>query len=229
MLELGVGTGRIALPVAAAGCEIVGIDLSAEMLAGLRQHLRDEPAARGAPLQLVRGDISRLPFRGASFDAAMATHVLHLVPRWQSTLEQMVALLKPGGQVLLGRDWVDPEGMAGKLRMAFRQAVMARGMGLVAPAGGKAVLDCLLVQGARPERAGPAEFVAAEWTAQASPRQVLDGIRSRDDAESWVLPDEALRAVVAELEAFVAREWPDPDATQSVLRRFLVTTFRKAA
>lgn len=44
LLELGVGTGRIALPVAAAGAEVIGIDLSADMLGTLSKQLHEAPA-----------------------------------------------------------------------------------------------------------------------------------------------------------------------------------------
>jgi SAM-dependent methyltransferase len=66
VLELGVGTGRIAVPIAAAGIDVVGVDLSAGMLemararaelAGVRVDLRlgdlrDPPVAETFPLVL---------------------------------------------------------------------------------------------------------------------------------------------------------------------------------
>ena len=60
VLELGCGTGRIAVPVARAGARIVGIDRSAEMLARARSRVkRSQLSGR---LSLVRGDIRDLPF-----------------------------------------------------------------------------------------------------------------------------------------------------------------------
>ena len=58
-LELGCGTGRLTIPVARAGAEIVGIDRSEPMLTRARQRLR---RSRASAL-LVRGDIRHLPFR----------------------------------------------------------------------------------------------------------------------------------------------------------------------
>jgi SAM-dependent methyltransferase len=52
-LELGVGTGRIALPLADRVGEIVGVDSSPEMLAVLATHLADQPR----PVTAVHGDI----------------------------------------------------------------------------------------------------------------------------------------------------------------------------
>ena len=60
-LELGCGTGRIALPLGRAGTRVVGIDRSAQMLD--RARLRVRRARLGSLVQLVRGDIRHLPDR----------------------------------------------------------------------------------------------------------------------------------------------------------------------
>ncbi len=70
VLELGVGTGRFALPLQEHGIDILGIDLSKTMLTKARQKdFRN----------LVLGDVCTLPFRNTSFDAVISVHVLHLV------------------------------------------------------------------------------------------------------------------------------------------------------
>jgi 2-polyprenyl-3-methyl-5-hydroxy-6-metoxy-1,4-benzoquinol methylase len=227
ILELGVGTGRIAVPVARFGAHVVGIDLSAEMLATLHhQLLSGVLASESLPIDLVRGTITALPFKDNVFDAVMITHVLHLVPDWQSVLTRMAETVRRGGMILLGRDWVDPASMAGALRMAFRQAVMQAGFKTAAPAGGQPLHQALLKVGASAVRVGPEECIAAEWQANISPADVLAGIRSRDDAESWVLPDEILLPVCAQLESFASERWPDLQTPQPVLRRFVVTIYR---
>src|SRR3954471_10616301 len=60
VLELGCGTGRIALPLARAGVHVVGIDRSEAMLA--RARARVSRAAKAGRIDLVRGDIRFLPF-----------------------------------------------------------------------------------------------------------------------------------------------------------------------
>jgi SAM-dependent methyltransferase len=62
VLELGCGTGRIALPLARAGVHVVGIDRSEPMLARARKRVRR--AAMAGRVDLVRGDIRHLPFAG---------------------------------------------------------------------------------------------------------------------------------------------------------------------
>lgn len=58
VLELGVGTGRLAQPLVEAGLAVVGLDASAAMLA------RCAARRLGPGLQLVRADMAALPFRG---------------------------------------------------------------------------------------------------------------------------------------------------------------------
>ena len=229
VLELGVGTGRIALPVAHSGCEVYGVDLSAHMLAALAQRIRNEGHPR---VHLVQGDITALPFRTGVFDAALAVHVLHLVEDWQGVLTRVKTLVRPGGTLILGRDWVDPESFAGMIRNTFRRTVLEVGTAMLPPGssaaqpprGGAAIMQTLQSLGAQP--VGKGEHVGAEWSTDLTPRQVLDGIRSRDDAESWVLPDEVLTETMRRLDAFALAHWPDLDAPQPVTRRFLLGVFR---
>ncbi len=223
VLELGVGTGRIALPLAGAGCRVVGIDLSAQMLAALSRQCSADPTLQ---IELVRGSIAALPFQPASFDAALAVHVLHLVADWQQTLDRMLNVVRAGGCIVLGRDWVDPTSMAGQIRMAFRHGVMDLGYNTAAPAAGRALDEALRARGVEPLHAGAHELIASEWHAELSPADVLEGIRSREDAESWVLPDEILEPVCRTLENFSAHQWPARDARQTVLRRFVMAVYR---
>jgi SAM-dependent methyltransferase len=57
VLEIGCGTGRVLIPTARAGFEIVGLDLSPSMLTVCRQNLATEPAEVQARAQLVEGDM----------------------------------------------------------------------------------------------------------------------------------------------------------------------------
>lgn len=229
ILELGVGTGRIALPVAAAGCEVVGVDLSSHMLSALMRRLREQGIAS---IHLAQADITALPFRDAVFDGALAVHVLHLVADWKSVLTAISRMLRPGSTLVLGRDWVDPESFAGKIRNHFRRTVVEVGTDMLPPgataaappSGGAAIVQHLMALGAQP--LGQGEITAAEWRTELSPRQVLDGIRSRDDAESWVLPDDVLTETMRRLDAFAAEQWRDLDEPQTVTRRFLLGVFR---
>src|SRR4051812_29723687 len=72
VLELGIGTGRIAVPLQAHGYPYYGIDLALPML----HKLRENAAARGGHwFPLVQGDITRLPFPDGTFAGIVAVHV----------------------------------------------------------------------------------------------------------------------------------------------------------
>jgi ubiquinone/menaquinone biosynthesis C-methylase UbiE len=72
ILELGCGTGRVAIPVARAGARVVGVDRSASMLARARLKVRRARLTRR--VKLIRGDIRHLPFPDKTFDQVMAPY-----------------------------------------------------------------------------------------------------------------------------------------------------------
>jgi len=72
VLELGCGTGRVAIPVAQTGATVVGIDRSESMIARGRQRVRR--ARLEAAVKLIRGDIRYLPFPDKTFPLVMAPY-----------------------------------------------------------------------------------------------------------------------------------------------------------
>jgi SAM-dependent methyltransferase len=99
VLELGCGTGRITLPLARAGAQVVGIDRSAPMLARARQRTRR--AKLQDRVTLLRGDIRHLPFRRRSFPLVLAPYgILQSLLRERdlaATLDAVAAVLPRGG------------------------------------------------------------------------------------------------------------------------------------
>jgi ubiquinone/menaquinone biosynthesis C-methylase UbiE len=100
VLELGCGTGRIAVPVARAGARLVGIDRSGPMLGRARRRLRRARLQTRA--LLVRGDIRALPFRPRKpFACVMAPYgILQSLTRERdlaATLASVAGVLRRGG------------------------------------------------------------------------------------------------------------------------------------
>ena len=104
VLEIGVGTGRIALPVHGAGMRLVGVDLSMPMLAKLV-----EKGGGAAPFPVVQTDATKLPFLDDRFGAAYGVHVLHLIPAWREAVAELVRVVRPGGVVLIDLGGLSPE------------------------------------------------------------------------------------------------------------------------
>jgi ubiquinone/menaquinone biosynthesis C-methylase UbiE len=111
VLELGCGTGRVTIPLARAGVEIVGVDRSAPMLERARKRVRSGARARGAPkrvpsvrapyVRLVRADIRTLPFGGGSFPTVIAPYgILQSLTRPRdltAALDSVARVIAPGG------------------------------------------------------------------------------------------------------------------------------------
>ena len=91
VLEIGVGTGAVARPLAALGHEMWGIDLSRAMLT----------RAAGRIEWLVEGDASRLPFRESAFDAAVAVWALHVVGDADALVAEVGRVVRPGGRLVV--------------------------------------------------------------------------------------------------------------------------------
>lgn len=62
VLELGCGSGRLLVPLARAGFDVTGVDISAEMLARARLRLAAEPANVNERVDLIEGDITTLDY-----------------------------------------------------------------------------------------------------------------------------------------------------------------------
>ena len=90
-LELGCGTGIFLERVAPSGAGIVGLDLSAELLAKARGRL-----GAAANVVLHRGNAESLPYAEASFDAVYGSSVLHHLDL-DRALHEVLRVLRPGG------------------------------------------------------------------------------------------------------------------------------------
>ena len=95
-LEIGVGTGRIALPLAGAGVPLVGVDIAPKMLRRLVANAGGRP-----PFPLGVADVTALPFVSGGFGAVIASHVLHLISDWRAAVDEVVRVLRPGAVFLV--------------------------------------------------------------------------------------------------------------------------------
>jgi SAM-dependent methyltransferase len=89
VLDLGCGKGRFAAHLARLGAEVVGLDLSAAML------------ARAAGLDRVRASARRLPFADGVFDAVVAIEVIEHVGAVDAVLDEARRVLRPGGRLAI--------------------------------------------------------------------------------------------------------------------------------
>jgi SAM-dependent methyltransferase len=87
VLEIGVGTGRVSVPLLKSGFEITGMDISIRMM--------QKASEKGVP-NLILAEGSKTPFRLASFDATLMAHVFHLLQDPMSVLHEAARVSKVG-------------------------------------------------------------------------------------------------------------------------------------
>lgn len=100
--DIGCGTGRHALPMAARGGWVTGVDFSTGMLGALRAKLERSDAAAANRLELIEHDIATgLPLADQSFDLALCCLVLEHLPNLDEMLAELARIVVPGGRVVI--------------------------------------------------------------------------------------------------------------------------------
>ena len=96
ILDVSTGTGKQAFAFAKKGYDVIGIDLSEDMLkiAGRKNKYKN--------LKLEIADASQLPFKTGSFDVSCVSFALHEMPLTvrEKVLQEMVRVTKPKGTVV---------------------------------------------------------------------------------------------------------------------------------
>lgn len=112
VLDVACGAGNAALPAAAAGATVTGLDLVPELLdAG-----RAKAEAAGLEIDWVVGDAEALPFGDGSFDRVLSTFGHMFAPRHRQTATEMARVCRAGGVIAICC-WT-PEGSVGDLLRA---------------------------------------------------------------------------------------------------------------
>jgi len=108
LLDAGVGTGRN-FPFYPTGSYVVGIDFSPAMLARAKRRTSRSTAAL---IELETMDVTALDFPDQSFDAAVATFLLCVLPDESQVpaLRELGRVVKPGGTIRL-LNYVRPRGV----------------------------------------------------------------------------------------------------------------------
>jgi len=211
VIELGIGTGRIAVPLAARVARYTGMDLSGPMLAKL-------VAKRGTlPVDLVRADATRPPVADGCFDALIAVHVFHLIPGFREVLSRMARTLRAGGLLLHGGDDHSrgPESVRWRREIAGRYGVENVGVP-------RAEIETF------PEREGwrPAGVHRLDFSRALRPRAMLDLVAGRSWSMTWRMSDADLAGAVDALRADLLQAYGDLDREIVVETGFWVRAYR---
>lgn len=110
VLDIGTGTGVVALTAARIGARVRALDLTPALLEHARENAR---IANQPDIEWVEGDAEQLPYPDASFDVVLSQFGHMFAPRHELAVSEMRRVLKPGGRVAFAT-W-PPEHFVGRL------------------------------------------------------------------------------------------------------------------
>lgn len=95
VLDVGCGTGVVALTAAREGALVTGLDLAPALLEVATENAR----LAGRDVGFQEGDVEALPFADASFDVVLSQFGHMFGPRPDITIAEMLRVLVPGGVI----------------------------------------------------------------------------------------------------------------------------------
>jgi SAM-dependent methyltransferase len=110
VLDVGTGTGVVAITAARAGASVTGLDLTPALLDVARENAR---VASLGSTQWLEGDAESLPFPDGKFDVVASQFGHMFAPRPDIAIAEMRRVLKPGGRIAFAT-W-PPEHFVGRL------------------------------------------------------------------------------------------------------------------
>ncbi len=220
-LEIGIGSGRIAIPLQQRGYDYYGVDLSMPMMGKLRENA----AARSQyNFPLAQADITRVPFKDGAFAAIVAVHVFHLIPRWREALAECRRVLGAGGLIIhAGSRPTTKSDAATRVTEKWRELLAAEGYTdkstsshSIAPQVNTALTEL----GAKTVETS----AIADSSFSRSPHQSCDHIASRQWSSTWAVPDDLFARAIAQLSTWTAQEYGDSfDTAQESGQEFFIT------
>jgi SAM-dependent methyltransferase len=108
VLDVGCGTGVVAITAARLGARVSALDLTPELLT----HARENARIAGVNVDWHEGDAEQLPFGDAEFDVVVSQFAHIFAPRPEVVTAEMLRVLKPGGTIAFST-W-PPEDMVGR-------------------------------------------------------------------------------------------------------------------
>jgi SAM-dependent methyltransferase len=208
VLEIGIGTGRISIPLLALGANVSGVDISTRMMDRLRANLAarqaEQPGAPWGTLSLHQADMTALPFADGAFDAVVAVHVFHLVYPWERALDEALRVLAPGGSLLLGNDR-HPDS-------AHQPGVQARWSAIIRELGGDprapgVASESDLLAGLRTRGLTPRKSFPVRWEERHTPREDVREVAERSWSRTWAIPDDMFVESIRRLEAWAEEHY----------------------
>lgn len=122
ILDVGCGTGNYSIKLAKKGFEVVGVDISTEML----NIAMEKSNNMCLPIKFIRCDARQLPFPENYFDAALSVATFEFVSEPLAVLGEMFRVIKKDGKIVIG--FINKDSEWGKLYLSqdFQQKTVFR-------------------------------------------------------------------------------------------------------
>jgi len=124
ILEVGIGTG-LNLPLYPHHHQLVGIDLSAQMLRKARERVRELHVTH---VHLAVMDAMRLAFKDNSFDHVLATYVISVVPDPIQVLREIMRVCRPKGRIVILNHFKSDHPVMGRLERLMAPLITRTGL-----------------------------------------------------------------------------------------------------
>jgi len=95
VLDVGCGTGVVAITAARMGAKVTGIDLTPQLLS----HARENASIANVGVEWQEGDVESLSFGDSSFDVVVSQFAHMFGPRPEIAIREMLRVLKPEGTI----------------------------------------------------------------------------------------------------------------------------------
>jgi SAM-dependent methyltransferase len=109
VLDVGCGTGVVAVTAASRGAKASGLDLTPVLL----ERARENASIAGVDVQFIEGDAEALPYPDGSFDVVLSQFGHIFAPRPAVVTREMLRVLKIGGRIAFST-W-PPEHFIGRM------------------------------------------------------------------------------------------------------------------
>lgn len=108
ILDIGTSNGLFARDLARNGCEVIGIDLSPELIEQAKQiNSKDK-----LPIEYLRGNVEDLPFENDSIEIVTAAYSWHWFNKLKVAVEVERVLKRDGKLVIINYDWLPQNKLA---------------------------------------------------------------------------------------------------------------------
>ena len=122
LLDVGCGSGQLALIAARSGAVVTGCDIAPNWI----QKARTRAASEGLPVSFDEGDAESLPYRDAQFDAVVSLIGAMFAPRPELVASELVRVCRSGGVIAMA-NWT-PGGFVGQMFKTISKHIAPSGM-----------------------------------------------------------------------------------------------------